>query len=97
MLTDPARTWYLSELACHLHVSPSNYQCKLARLAETGILRKEWDDNRVYYPANLESPLTCDLRSIILDTVGLCDDDVGALGPLARQIKAAFIQWIHRP
>src|SRR5437868_819545 len=88
---DPARRWYLSELARHLKVQPSSLQRELASLASAGILRR-WDDgNRAYYSAEIEGPIFADLQGLLLRTAGLRDVLADALEPLRDSLTVAFI------
>lgn len=90
-LIDPAREWYLSDLAKHLGVPPSSLQRELASLVRAGILRRREDGNRTYYRADADSPLFPELRGIVLKTAGLRDVLRKALAPLADRIAVAFV------
>jgi DNA-binding transcriptional ArsR family regulator len=65
---DPLREWYLSDLARHLRVQPSSLQRELASLVGAGILRRRADGNRIYYAAEVDSPLFGDLHGLLLRT-----------------------------
>jgi DNA-binding transcriptional ArsR family regulator len=90
-LMDPAREWYLSDLARHLGVRPSSLQRELASLAEGGILRRRVDGNRTYYRAETNSPIFGDLRELMLKTAGLRECLADALTPFQDRIQVAFV------
>jgi predicted nucleotidyltransferase len=91
LLLDPARSWYASDLARRLRVRPSTLQRELAGLVQAGVLLRRKDGNRVYYQADVESPLFPELRSLFLKTAGLADVVQQALKPLSGRIDVAFI------
>ena len=65
--SDPAREWYLSDLARHLGVTPSSLH-EVVRLVGAGILRRREDGNRAYYAAETKSPIFGDLRGLLMRT-----------------------------
>src|SRR3990167_8587032 len=87
----PMRSWYLSELAEFLHVTPSSLQRELSRLNQAGILQRRSDGNRVYYQANSQCPFFGDIQGLLVKTVGLVDLLRDALKPVSKNIDAAFI------
>jgi predicted nucleotidyltransferase len=91
MLIDPARSWYLSDLARHLGVTPSSLQRELHSLARGGILRRNADGNRVYFRTDPDCPFLSELRGIILKTVGLGNVLQECLDPLRDRIRVAFV------
>jgi predicted nucleotidyltransferase len=90
-LMDPAREWYLSDLARHLKVPPSSLQRELASLVEAGILRRRQDGNRAYYRAETESPIFGDLHGLLLRTAGLRDVLAASLKRFQDRIAVAFV------
>ena len=90
-LMHPDRWWYLSDLARHLHKSPSTLQRELAALTRGGILRQRREGNRAYFQADADSPLFPELRALIVKTTGLVEVLREALRPQVRKIEAAFI------
>ena len=88
---NPAREWYLSDLARHLKVQPSSLQRELANLVGGGILRKRVDGNRAYYSAETMGPIFDDLYGLILRTAGLRDVLVESLRPFRKRIVVAFV------
>lgn len=91
LLLSPERSWYLSDLAKHLHVQPSSLQRELVSLTEAGIFSRETDGNRVYYQANPAFPLLPELQSIFAKTTGLADSVRNTLEPFWDDIDLAFI------
>src|SRR6516162_678530 len=71
MLMRPDKTWYASELARHMRVSPSSLQRELRDLTEVGILKTHRQGHMAYYQANTESLIFDDLRGLFLKTTGL--------------------------
>ena len=91
MLIDPARSWYLSDLARHLGVAPSSLQRELHSLVRGGILLRNADGNRVYFRSDPDCPFLSELRGIILKTVGLRNVLQECLDPLRDRIQVAFV------
>jgi DNA-binding transcriptional ArsR family regulator len=90
-LMDPAREWYLSDLARHIGVSPSSLQRELASLVDAEILRRRVDGNRVYYRAEADNPIFGDLRGLLLRTAGLKDVLADCLAGPRSRIDVAFV------
>jgi predicted nucleotidyltransferase len=90
-LMDPAREWYLSDLARHIGVSPSSLQRELAGLVDAQILRRRVDGNRVYYRAEVDNPIFGDLRGLVLRTAGLTDVLAESLAGLRSRLAVAFV------
>lgn len=91
ILLQPARAWYLLELAQHLRLRPSSLQRELKRLTEAGLLKRRQDGRRVYFQADTTCPLFLELSQILIKTVGIVDALKQALEPLRREIDIAFI------
>jgi predicted nucleotidyltransferase len=90
-LLQPERSWYLHELARHLHVPPSSVQHELRLFASAGLLTRKEHGNRVYYQADQSSPIFRALSEVLRKTAGLVDVVRDALKPLAVKLEAAFI------
>ena len=90
-LMEPARSWYLTDLARRLGVSPSSLQLELSSLTAAGIIRRREDGNRTYYQANTESPIFPDLYGLLLKTAGVHDVIRASLDGLENQIDVAFV------
>ncbi len=87
----PEKAWYRAELAQHLGLPPSSLQRPLQSLAASGILTTRKDGNRLYFQANLESPLAPEIRGLMAKTLGLLDVLKEALEPLERDVLVAFV------
>jgi predicted nucleotidyltransferase len=90
-LTQPDKSWYLSELAEFLGTGPSSLQRVLNALVAGGILQRRREGTRVYFKAETRSPLFTELRSLIEKTAGLLPTLRRALEPLAARIDCAFV------
>lgn len=90
-ILQPNRWWYLSEMAQHLHVTPSSLQRELSALTESGILQTRRESNRVYYQPNPQCPILPELRGLLVKTVGLADILMETLEPFCQQIESAFV------
>jgi uncharacterized protein len=90
-LLQPERAWYLVELARHLHLRPSSLQRELRQFAETGILRRQQNGNRVYFQADTTCPIFSELAQILFKTLGVVEALRKALEPLRDRIDLAFI------
>lgn len=89
--SQPEKWWFLSELAVHLHVSPSSLQRELESLSGSAILRKRRDGNRLYFQAETESPIYAPLRDLIIQTLGVTAELKESLAPLSPEILCAFV------
>lgn len=90
-LMDPERWWYLSDLARHLGLHHATLQRELARLTRVQIVVSRRDGNRVYYKANLDSPVLPELRALFAKTAGVAGILRAALAPHTPLIECAFV------
>ncbi len=90
-LTQPAKWWYLSELAQFLRTTPSSLQRELKALVDGGILQQRRDGTRTYFKADTRSPLFPELRGLIDKTAGVLPMLREALEPLEARIDCAFV------
>ena len=90
-LLQPERSWYMHELAKHLHIAPSSVQHELRLFASAGLLTRREHGNRVYYQADTNSPVFRALAGLLLRTSGLAQVLKTALRPLASKLDVAFI------
>lgn len=90
-LIRPGKWWYLSELADFLHTRPSSLQRELAALVKTSILEQRREGRRVYFRAEMRSPIYADLRSMFEKTAGLVPILRGMLGRFKSKIACAFV------
>lgn len=68
ILAEPARWWFLSELAHHLGTTPSSLQRECPLLVNAGILEERRDRIRTYFRAQQSSPTYRNLRGIFAKT-----------------------------
>ncbi len=87
----PERWWYLSDLARHLHTTPSSLQRELASLVSAGILRRRQEGRQVYFRPDPDCPFLPELRGLMTKTAGLVDVLQHALHPLVGKIECSFI------
>ena len=90
-LTQPEKWWYLSELAGFLRTRPSSLQRELRSLVHSGILEQRKDGRRIYFKAQMRSPIYSELRSIFEKTIGLIPTLRSVLGPFDKKIVCAFV------
>jgi DNA-binding transcriptional ArsR family regulator len=67
-LAEPARWWYLSELAHHLGTTPSSLQREVPLLVKAGILEERRNGRRTYFRAQQASPTYRNLLGIFAKT-----------------------------
>lgn len=70
---------------------PGTLARELAKLVDAGLLKKEGVGRQVFFSANRECPIFCELASIVRKTCGLVDVLADALLPLVEQIDVAFV------
>lgn len=87
----PERWWYLSDLARHLHTTPSSLQRELASLVRAGILRRRQEGRQVYFSPDPDCPILPELQGLMAKTAGLVEVLRQTLTPLADQITCAFV------
>ena len=91
LMLHPKKEFYLRELIRMSRTGAGAVQRELASLEKGGVVLKRTEGNRVYYKANVDSPIYGELKSIIIKTAGLADVIRSALKPLSREIDVAFI------
>lgn len=67
----PEKQWYLTELAAFLETRPSSLQREIDSLSKAGILEQWRDGRRVYFKADIKSPIFRDLKSLFEKTAGI--------------------------
>ena len=87
----PERSFYASELIRDAGTGSGAAQRELARLEESGLIVARRIGHQKHYQANAASPLSSELRNIVLKTVGLAEPLRDALKPLSSAIRAAFV------
>lgn len=91
LLLRPQKSWYLSDLARHLGVSPSSLQRELASLVAGELLTSRKDGKRIYYEVNQDCPIVKELQSIFVKTAGIADVIKASLKRFGAKIDVAFI------
>lgn len=88
---NPERSFYGNELLRLTGSGKGALQRELDRLVKAGLVTVRSVGNQKHYQANPEAPIFEELRGIAVKTFGLGDAVRGALLPLAKKIRAAFI------
>ena len=65
LLLEPRRSWYLTELAGELEVTPSSLQRELASLAEARFLERRVEGRKVFFKAATREPLVPELGALL--------------------------------
>lgn len=87
----PARSFYANELIGLAGMGSGAVQRELAKLASSGLVTVRAIGNQKHYQANANSPIFPELQGIVQKTFGLAEPLRHTLGPLAKQIVAAFV------
>jgi predicted nucleotidyltransferase len=87
----PDRSFYATELIALARAGSGSVQRELARLEQSGLVTVRAVGNQKHYQANPASPIYEELCGIARKTVGIAEPLRGALAPLRKQIKAAFV------
>lgn len=87
----PEKSFYLREIAEYVDAGMGQVQRELARLTESGVLRRTQRGRQVFFQANDDCPVFDELRSLMVKTVAGVDVLRPALGELADRIEAAFV------
>jgi predicted nucleotidyltransferase len=90
-LTQPAKWWYLSELADRLGTSPSSLQRELSSLVASGILAHRREGTRAYFKAETTCPVFSELQQLFQKTAGLGPILEQMLRPFGDRIQCAFV------
>jgi predicted nucleotidyltransferase len=85
------RSFYLREVADKTGLAVGQVQRELARLSDSGIVRRFRQGRHVYFQANECCPIFMELRGLVAKTVGAHSAVKQALAPLADQISIAFL------
>jgi predicted nucleotidyltransferase len=90
-LLEPERWWFMTELARQLGVTPSSLQRELEALVGSGILLRRQDGRRIYYKANIESPVFPEIKGLIEKTAGIVPSLKAALKDFDDRIELALL------
>lgn len=91
VFSNPARSWYRSDLAKHLHLPPSSLQRELDGLVRIGVLSRRIDGNRAYFQPDPACPFLPELRGLIDKTIGIVAELGRLLEPFRTCVAFAFI------
>lgn len=87
----PDKSWYASELAEKLSVTPSSLQRELEKLTAAEIITGERRGNRTYFRPNPDGIIYDELRKMVLKTSGVLDVIRDGLKKYHSKIDVAFI------
>ncbi len=90
-LLRPDKDWYLTELAMHLGTQPSSLQREVDSLSKAGILEQRRDGRRVYFKADMGSPVYPDLRDLFAKTAGVVPLLQHEFEMFGERIQLAFL------
>lgn len=85
------QSFHFRQLARAIGTGHGALQRELRSLVEIGLIVRKTQGNQVLYPANSESPIFSELKSLMVKTAGIHDAIRSALAPLSSQIEIAFI------
>jgi hypothetical protein len=88
---NPDRTYYANEIVRLAGAGIGAVQRELERLEATGLAVVTRIGNQKHYQANRTAPIFDELRGIVVKTFGVADRLRGALAPIEKRIRAAFI------
>jgi predicted nucleotidyltransferase len=91
LFEQPARRFYVRELARHSGISVGALQSELSALVEADLITREKDGNRVLYQANSTSQVFGEIRSLVLKTCGIPVQIRRILEPFGDAIRYATI------
>ena len=90
-LLQPARWWFLTELAGHLDVTPSSLQRELESLVRAGLLLRRKDGRRTYFKADVDSPIFSELHGLLDKTTGIVPALQAAVKTFGSRIETALL------
>lgn len=91
LLLQPEKRWYLTELAQHLGTQPSSLQREVEALSGAGLLEQTKDGRRVYFQADMTSPVFADLKGLLEKTAGLIPILREEVETFGERIDLAFL------
>lgn len=91
LLTNPQDRWHLRDIQRKTGCSVNTVRRELAGLVETELILQFKDGNRIYYQANTQNPVFCDLAGLCRKTAGAVNLLRQAIAPLSGKIRAVFI------
>ena len=91
LVMQPARSWFLSELARYLRVPKTSLPRELSNLERAGVILREVQGRQVYFKANSACPYLPELQGLLAKTSGLVDVVRDSFKGLTNRIAFAFI------
>jgi predicted nucleotidyltransferase len=91
LFTHPDERYFVRQLTTIIGEDSTNLSRELARLARMGILTCQQEGRQKYYQVNHDSPVLEELKGLAVKTFAVADILRGALSPLTKRIRAAFI------
>jgi predicted nucleotidyltransferase len=87
----PDESFHGREIARRTGFPAGTIMRELRKLADVGLLQRESRGNQVLYRANRASPVFEEVAGILRKTSGMGDELAKALGPLAGNVRVAFV------
>jgi predicted nucleotidyltransferase len=91
LLMHPEQSFHVREIARITQKPAGTLYRELNNLAEAGLLMRSPSGNQIHYRANPACPIYEELRGILRKTFGVADVLRESLGPVAEQVKVAFV------
>jgi len=91
LLLRPEESFYVREIGRLTGVPAGSLHRELKLLSDAGLLQRTADGNQVRYQLDRSCPIQEELAGIFRKTFGLADVLRGALSPIARKIRVAFV------
>lgn len=91
LLTDPQRSYFLSEVVRLVDAGRGAVQRELANLVAAGIINRSISGRQVYFQANTACPVFAELSGLVLKTAGVAGMLRQALLPWSPAVRLAFI------
>jgi predicted nucleotidyltransferase len=87
----PDRQYQSAELIRLVRGGVGAVHRQLSRLAESGLVTVTQLGNQKHYRARRDSPIFDELHGLVVKTVGVVEPLRKALGPIAKDVRAAFV------
>lgn len=87
----PESSFFVRQLARHIHGSAGTVQRELTTLVLVGLIRRNDRENQVLYQANPDHPIFAELHSLLAKTTGVYSMLAEQLLPLSSAIEYAFV------
>jgi predicted nucleotidyltransferase len=87
----PDERFYLRQILRLANVAPGAGQRELAKLTNSGLLKRSVEGNQVYFQAAADCPIFDELKRLIIKTAGLGDILSTALASLGGGVRTALL------